>query len=161
VDFITDPCGLAEDAESAVSSPVSSLSDIPESPLPCTPPADRENARFQYDIHAENLPRGEEAAVEGLLDLSSLGPSPGAADCSGWHPPQTGDSEPPSHPDKVFPSVRSEISKSSLNRSNGVPFSFHSPASQISASGGCLNVQLSGREAILLRNYIDNVSPWV
>jgi hypothetical protein len=131
VDFVTDPCGLEDDAESVVSSSVSSPSDITESPLPCTPPADPEDRRFQYDIQAEYSLRGEEAAIEGLLDLGNLGSNHGATVSRQLHAPQTGDCGSSSHPNQGFPSVQYEISKSSpLNGSNGTSLSFHSPASK-------------------------------
>ncbi|KAH6662721.1 fungal-specific transcription factor domain-containing protein [Halenospora varia] len=161
VDFVTDPCGLEEETESAASSPVSPRSGSTESPLPCTPLANLQDPDFHDNIHAELSLGGEEAAIEGLLDLSNLGSNNGGGLRSQWHAPHTEDRESPSHPNQAPPFVQSEISGNSpLDISNGASFSFQSPASQTSTPSRCSSVQLSGREAILLRNYIENISPW-
>lgn len=107
---------------------------------------------------------GEEAAIEGLLDLSNLSnitPRPTTAEGQ-W---QTHTSpQQSSHPDQNFSFLpSSEIAKTpqSITGSISTALHLHSPVHQFPTPSRRPNIQLTGQETILLRNYIDNISPWV
>lgn len=160
VGFIADPCGLEEDPRSLVSPPVSRRSNSPTSPLPFTSLAATTDT--QGDIHGQISGGLEESAISGLVGLSNLGSGTEATVNNHWPSPQVEEHEKHSPADQALAFAQSETTGgTSLDIPNSTPFSFHSPESQFSVLSKSSKIQLSGREAILLRNYIENVAPWV
>lgn len=159
VDFVADPCGLKENVESLVSSPESPRSNSPASQSPCSPPA---GTITHGDISIQASEGLEDTAISGLLGLRNLGSNTEAAISNQWHLPPPEIREPHYRTNYLLPSSPLELSGSPpLNIPRGVSSSFHSPASQLSVLSRSSNVQLSGREAILFRCYIENLSPTV
>lgn len=162
MDFIADPCAFGEEPKSLVSSPISPRLSTPASCLSSTPLA---RGDIYGNIH-DRTPVGlEESAISGLVSLSSLEPSTEDAVNNQWHSPQADDPETYSHPNQVLAFARSELLECSLlDISNCPNYSHPSPGHElknVTILNRSPNVELSDREAVLLRNYIENVAPWV
>lgn len=162
VDFIADQCARGEEPKSLVSSPILPQSSTPASCVSCTPLA---SGDIHGSIHDQNPVGLEESAISGLVSLSHLESSTEDAVNDQWHSTQAPEPEAYSHANEVLAFTRPELLEcSSLDISNCAIYStpsFESKLKDLTVLNRSPNLELSNREAVLLRNYIENVAPWV
>lgn len=162
VDFIADPCAFGEEPKSPVSSPVSPQLSTPALCLSCTPLARGDS----HDNIHDRTPVGlEESAISGPVSPSNFEPSIEDAVNNQWHSPQAEEPETYSHSNHVLAFARSESLECSLLDISKCPnYSPPSPGNNLKKAtviNRSRNLELSNREAVLFRNYIENVAPWV
>lgn len=162
VDFVVDPCGSEEDVESVASSPASSRSASAEPYLASGSFGDFGDPESENNFQPQSYIQ-DEVANSGLTSLSNTRSSASSAGVvqNERGPSGPGDAEPIPRSERDLNFAQSEISRKPQNRAlHDSNVSFHSPTRQISAPSKS-TPRLEGQQAILLRNYIENVAPWV
>ena len=144
-----------------MSSPAPLRSSTPASCLSCTP---LDSGDIHGSIH-DRTPIGlEESVISGLVSPSHLESRTEDAVNGEWHSPQTPGPEAYSQNEGLAFSQRELLECSSLDKSNCAvysPPSLESKLKYLAVLNRSPNLELSNREAVLLRNYIENVAPWV